>query len=81
MNCIRDLAVVTSLKGPANAVHRFAKDNGIPVYDWPLVNYESLCRKFDIGIVVSFGHLIPGSIISSFSLYNINYDSNIYVLI
>lgn len=67
-NSIRNLAVVTSLKGPDNAVHRFAKAQGIPVHDWPLRHDTSICQQFDIGVVVSFGHLIPGLIISSFSL-------------
>lgn len=63
------LEVVTSFKAKNNPVKAFAEKNGIKVYDWPaLLEGENftLCRQFDLGLVVSFGHLIPEEIINSF---------------
>jgi len=36
----------------------------IQLHDWP--PDPTLCKSFDIGVVSSFGHLIPSRIISSF---------------
>lgn len=65
------LEVVTSLKAVSNPVKKFSQKNGITVHDWNIIkkdeNLPNL-REFDLGIVVSFGHLIPEAVIDSFKL-------------
>lgn len=48
-----------------NRVLQFAEEKKIVINEWPLVNNP---QGFHIGIVVSFGHLIPLNIINSFPL-------------
>lgn len=64
---ISRLEVVTSLKSIRNPVKQYANENQLIVHNWEDVkqNYK-LCHSFDFGLVVSFGHLIPENIISSF---------------
>lgn len=57
---------MTSFKNPSNPVKKFADKQQIQCFDWPLDT--SICSKYDLGIVVSFGHLIPERIISAFPL-------------
>lgn len=64
-NLINKLEVVTSMKNKANVVHKFAKDKKITVHNWPYIVPKD---AFHIGIVVSFGHLIPESVINKFPL-------------
>lgn len=59
------LEVVSAYKGKKNAVIQYAEEKGINVKQWPL---EDNPQDFHIGIVVSFGHLIPLNIINSFPL-------------
>lgn len=61
---IEKLSVVTGLKKPPNHVHVFAEKMSIPYSGWPVQNDGT----FDIGVVVSFSHLIPSRIIESFPL-------------
>ena len=63
--CIRNLEVVTAYLGKSNSVLDYAKNNDIQTHTWPLA-IET--KKFDLGVVVSFGHLIPTKIIESFPL-------------
>ena len=44
-------------------VKSYALDHGLKVYDWPLTPMQD---KYDVGVLVSFGHLIPDSIIHMF---------------
>lgn len=63
------LEVVTSFKAKINPIKSFAEKNAIKVHDWAVLsNGEKfhLFRQFDLGLVVSFGHLIPEEIINSF---------------
>lgn len=69
-NAIQELAVVTSFKGADNAVRKFTKTTDIPMFGWPLCDPVELCSRFDVGVVVSFGHLIPEPIINAFPLYD-----------
>lgn len=62
---IQRLEVVTSIKDQTNPVTRFAQENHIPIKRWPL---DEKISDFHIGIVASFGHLIPSNIIESFPL-------------
>jgi len=52
-------------KEKKNAVIKYAEEKGIIVNKWPL---ERSLKDFHIGIVVSFGHMIPSNIINSFPL-------------
>lgn len=64
-----ELAAVTTCKGTANAVRKYIKTTGIPEHSWPLCgDPAALCSRFDVGVVVSFGHLIPEPIIEAFPL-------------
>ncbi|GAB6019266.1 hypothetical protein CHUAL_000866 [Chamberlinius hualienensis] len=61
---IEHLEVVTvALKNVPLEVRKFAKENNLSLYDWP---YCPKKNEFDLGIVVSFGYLIPKEIIQSF---------------
>lgn len=61
------LEAVTAYKGyHENAVINYSKNNNIKLHKWPLENNKII--NFDVGLVVSFGHLIPSWIIQSFPL-------------
>jgi methionyl-tRNA formyltransferase len=62
---VKHLAVVTSLKAKKNLVRDFAVTTELPTFNWPL---HALPGDFDVGLVSSFGHLIPEHIIESFPL-------------
>lgn len=62
---LRNLEIVTTLKSPANPIEKFAKSNNLQVYSWP---YTRLLNNYEVGVVVSFGHLLPEKIINSFPL-------------
>ncbi|XP_001605224.2 methionyl-tRNA formyltransferase, mitochondrial [Nasonia vitripennis] len=63
------LEIVTAYKGEENAVIKYAKKHNILIHNWP----PSISKdEFDIGVVVSFGHLIPSKIIDLFPLGMIN---------
>lgn len=67
---IRRLDVVSVLlKKSTPAVRRYCQKEGLEVIDWPVVVPQGV---YDIGIVVSFGHLIPASVISAFPMGIIN---------
>lgn len=59
------LEVVSTCRNKKNLVEQFAEEKGIIINKWPLINNP---QGFHIGIVVSFGHLIPLNIIDSFPL-------------
>lgn len=65
---VSQLAVVTGLKRPPNPVHSYANQEAIDLHKWPTGNVGN---SFDIGVVVSFSHLIPESIITSFPMYDL----------
>ncbi|KAG5672377.1 hypothetical protein PVAND_002509 [Polypedilum vanderplanki] len=61
------LEVVTSFKSKKNPIKDFANEQKLPVHDWEsLKNDLKIFSEFDIGLVVSFGHLIPENIINNF---------------
>lgn len=51
----------------SNVVKKFSEANGLTCYKWP-VSPNVIRWKYDLGIVVSFGHLIPEEIIDAFPL-------------
>lgn len=64
---VRSLEVVTL---PGNVpVKRFAHQNSLPVHTWPP---ELSHGQFDVGVVVSFGCLLPEKIINKFPLGILN---------
>lgn len=63
---VRKLAVVTSFKSSSNPVKKFACAENLDCFDWPVSS--DVCKNYDLGVVVSFGHLIPESIITSMPL-------------
>ncbi|CAA9996324.1 unnamed protein product [Nesidiocoris tenuis] len=67
------LEVVTSDK---SLVKKFCEHENLLVHNWPL-NPSSIAGKFHVGMVVSFGHMLPKSVIDSFPLGCINVHSSI----
>lgn len=61
-----ELAVVTSIKNPANSVRKYAENHYLPIIPWPTI--PESCSAFDLGVAVSFGYLIPERIIEAFPL-------------
>ena len=48
---------------PSKSVYSYAKSHHLPVYIWPHIPPAS---TFDVGLVASFGKLVPSSVIDSF---------------
>ncbi|XP_030376372.1 methionyl-tRNA formyltransferase, mitochondrial [Scaptodrosophila lebanonensis] len=69
------LGVVTSFKNPANCVRSYAEREHLPLQHWPITSAD--CAGYDLGVVVSFGHLIPASIINAFPLGMINVHASL----
>ncbi|EEZ98405.2 methionyl-tRNA formyltransferase, mitochondrial isoform X2 [Tribolium castaneum] len=68
------LEVVTTVKGKANAVKLYADKENLQLHKWPpCIGFG----EFDVGIVVSFGHLIPKAIIDQFPLGMLNVHASI----
>ncbi|GAA6222942.1 methionyl-tRNA formyltransferase, mitochondrial [Lates japonicus] len=64
---VKSLEVVT-LSGDV-PVKRFAQQNHLPVHSWPPDNVDG---QFDVGVVVSFGCLLPERLINKFPLGILN---------
>lgn len=64
---VQHLEVVT-LPGDV-PVKRFAQLNSLPVHMWPP---EITCGQFDVGVIVSFGCLLPEKLIDKFPLGVLN---------
>lgn len=58
---------VTSFKSKSNPIKKFAAENGLECYRWP-ISTDVIKHSYDLGVVVSFGHLIPEEIIKAFPL-------------
>ncbi|KAK3864629.1 hypothetical protein Pcinc_029704 [Petrolisthes cinctipes] len=66
------LEVVTvSLMKPLPAVRRYCRTCDLPLHTWPL-QQQQLPQGYHIGVVVSFGHLIPAWLINAFPMGIIN---------
>lgn len=75
---IHQLEVVTSFKSRNNPVKKYANDHEIAVHSWEEVrNDHRICGKFDFGLVVSFGHMIPESMIKSFKKSMLNVHASL----
>uniref|UniRef100_A0A182W5M6 Methionyl-tRNA formyltransferase, mitochondrial n=1 Tax=Anopheles minimus TaxID=112268 RepID=A0A182W5M6_9DIPT len=73
---VERLEVVTSFKAAKNPVKQYSRIEGIPMHDWPSFSRTS-AGSFDLGVVVSFGHLIPESLINSFSRGMLNVHASL----
>lgn len=73
---ISKVDVVTTSMGNGINVRSFAKEEKLDIYDWP-INTTLLDGKYDIGVVVSFGRLIPEKIIKCFPLGMINVHASL----
>lgn len=60
--------MVTTVKGKPNSVRKFAKENSLKCLDWPVPVDFIKSAKYDLGVVVSFGHLIPEDVINAFPM-------------
>lgn len=75
---VTSLEVVTSFKATKNPLKRFATGENLRLHDWPLAaRPEVVGQNFDLGVVVSFGHLIPEALISSFRLGMLNVHASL----
>ena len=66
--CVNVLQVITSRSkdGRASAVETYSYSAGLPVVHWPVE--PQLLPPADLGVVVSFGHLLPSPLIQLFPL-------------
>lgn len=69
------LGVVTSFKNPANCVRSYAEHKQLTIHPWPVLPED--CQGYDLGVVVSFGHLIPERIINCFPNGMINVHASL----
>lgn len=53
---------------------KYAENNGIICQDWLTLNINNDQFKYDLGVVVSFGYLLPENLINMFPLYVILSD-------
>jgi methionyl-tRNA formyltransferase len=64
---VTKLEVVTSSKTRKNLVKAYSDENKIKVHSYEEIKHNpEVCGNFDLGVVVSFGHMIPESMINSF---------------
>ena len=71
--CVSNIeACCAKMKDLVPPVKAYCDNHQIVHHDWPPCT--TLCQEFDIGVVSSFGHLIPSNIIDSFHLgtYNVH---------
>ncbi|XP_037082161.1 methionyl-tRNA formyltransferase, mitochondrial-like [Pollicipes pollicipes] len=72
---LADLAVVSvRLRAGRTAVRRYAEQNGLPVLDWPP---QLAAGRFNLGVVASFGHLLPRRLIDLFPAGVINVHASL----
>ena len=72
------VAVCTSqMKHLVQPVKLYAEQNNIEVYPWPLDSTIVKNEGFDIGVVSSFGHMIPKKIINAFPQGMINVHASL----
>lgn len=67
---MKELQVVTSFRANKNPIKKYAQDENLKLIAWE--DFKGLPHQeneYDVGLVVSFGHLIPEVIINSFRLY------------
>lgn len=66
---MRNLEVVTNIRNKPNPVQQFAGLSKLKLHNYRDLEASDIQNQlFDVGIVVSFGNLIPASIINAFPL-------------
>ncbi|XP_035894947.1 methionyl-tRNA formyltransferase, mitochondrial [Anopheles stephensi] len=73
---VKRLEVVTSFKAAKNPVKWYSQTEGIPLHDWASFS-RTAPGSFDLGVVVSFGHLIPESLINCFQRGMLNVHASL----
>uniref|UniRef100_A0A182QKK2 Methionyl-tRNA formyltransferase, mitochondrial n=1 Tax=Anopheles farauti TaxID=69004 RepID=A0A182QKK2_9DIPT len=73
---VERLEVVTSFKAAKNPVKHYSRSEGIKLHDWPYRAGKTV-GMFNLGVVVSFGHLIPESLINSFDRGMLNVHASL----
>ncbi|XP_026467421.1 methionyl-tRNA formyltransferase, mitochondrial-like [Ctenocephalides felis] len=75
--CLKRLEIVTSSSkhSKGNKVIEFGKQNNLKIHSWPVTVPSH--EEFDLGIVVSFGHLIPKHIINYFPYGMLNVHASL----
>lgn len=63
---IAALDVVT--RGDSNPIRKYAKFSQLTCYKWPITADVVKEHNYDVGVVVSFGHMIPEDVINAFPL-------------
>ncbi|VEN42046.1 unnamed protein product [Callosobruchus maculatus] len=72
---LNNLEIVTTTSEKGNPVQKYAKEQSLTIHSWPIKNHP--IKTFDLGVVVSFGHLIPENIINSFPHGMINVHASL----
>lgn len=69
---------MTSFKSRKNPVYQYANTKGLILHSWEEVkeNHE-LIKEFDVGLVVSFGHLIKEKMINNFKYGMLNVHASL----
>jgi len=71
--CVDSVSVtVLPMQKLTPSVTKFAIEHNLPLYHWPLDPSFIILEKFHLGVVASFGKLLPKSLISAFPLEIIN---------
>jgi len=66
-----EVVTIASKHSSRSPVLKYSHANKVPVHLWPMLP-DSLSSQFDIGVVVSFGVLLPSKLINAFPLKMIN---------
>ncbi|XP_055632754.1 methionyl-tRNA formyltransferase, mitochondrial [Toxorhynchites rutilus septentrionalis] len=73
---VSSLEVVTSFKAKKNPLKQYAQNENLALHSWP-IQRTSIKGTFDLGVVVSFGHLIPEELIAGFRLGMLNVHASL----
>uniref|UniRef100_A0A182XJX3 Methionyl-tRNA formyltransferase, mitochondrial n=1 Tax=Anopheles quadriannulatus TaxID=34691 RepID=A0A182XJX3_ANOQN len=73
---VERLEVVTSFKAAKNPVKQYSRAAGLPLHDWAACT-PATAGRFDLGVVVSFGHLIPETFIDCFDRGMLNVHASL----
>lgn len=55
-------------RGDSNPVAKYAKSHQLSTFKWPITGDVVKEHNYDVGVVVSFGHMIPEDVINAFPL-------------
>ncbi|XP_043215089.1 methionyl-tRNA formyltransferase, mitochondrial-like [Amphibalanus amphitrite] len=73
---LSELAVVcVRLKAGKTAARRYAERHGLPVLDWPPTGLTA--GRYHLGVVASFGHLLPSRLIDLFPVGVLNVHASL----